>query len=186
MTGYFYEHKFFHHKNWFPSYLHLTRDYLYLTNKHQLFKYPRIYNDSIINKSGIVCIDESKIRFRLRVDITTFTVKDNLVFIGYSDGSCLIWNEYENNDYAKYCQEDLFLKYVMCCDFNQDKFVISSEVTTRLYQRNFELDMPYLHLLHDFKLDSKTLKLLPDNSKLACGKFLDPNRNALNVFDVET
>lgn len=75
---------------------------------------------------------------------------------------------------------------VACVDFHGDLFVTTSRAGTKFWHRAVELEMPYLEPLSIDHGANKCLRISPDGTHCATGKFNDRQRTALRLFDLET
>ena len=178
--GRYEEHIFFHQHALNPTQLHLERDQLYLTRSGQLRVHRR-------QRKGILKRKPDRIIGRERdSDITHFVKKSETIFAGRRNGSVFICNADAGEILLEEPMDAQSPKSVEFLDFNGDLFVTATRSITKLWRLKSELNMPFLDPLRQFEAANKCLRLSPDGTQCAAGRYNERSRTALRLLEVET
>lgn len=119
-------------------------------------------------------------------DITYFTKKDDTIFAGRGNGRILIIS----TDTDSYVDEQIDStpnnNRIDFLDFEKDLFITTTRNNTKLWKKMYELDIPYLDPITEWKSGNKCLRLSPDLSSCAVGKYSEKSKTALRLIDLET
>lgn len=165
----------------YPSYLHLDRYHLYISQKGEILGHERHPDD------GVVLHKQPKLVLgnRSSADVTCFTRKDNVIFGGRDNGNMFLCENGEMSE-ERTSTDPLGNSPVIANDFAGNVFVTATKDELRLWQRYTEMGQSVLDPLAEFREFYKSTRMSPSGRQLACGKYRDRDRGALEMIDVET
>lgn len=184
--GRYEEHILFHQSQFNPSKIFLEKEFLYKSHSGQLRKYARSKRKSeILYRRPIETFGEIR-----DADITCLAKKDGTIFIGRRNGRVKIislnMNENDPIDETNVCPNICSEQRVESVDLSDDLFVTSTLQRAALWQKRYELDMPYLDCVAELGEGFKCIRLSPNVDRLAMGKYKDSSRKGLHLVDLAT
>lgn len=178
--GRYEEHIFFHHKFFHPSHIHLEKDLLYITHGGQLRIHRRL-KKGILNRRPELAISEVR-----QPDITCFAKKENTIFAGRRDGCVFIASTNNTNELIEEHVDATTSHNIEFLDFDRDIFLTTTRTSTKLWRKQYELDVGYLEPMADLNGGNKCLRISSDARLCATGKYNEKTRTALRLVDLET
>ncbi|XP_067643970.1 F-box/WD repeat-containing protein 4 isoform X2 [Eurosta solidaginis] len=176
LQGRYREYDYYHHAQMFPTKLILERNFLYVTHMDYLRVYGRANNEPLQRRY------QREISTSVRGDISSFTKKQDTIFVGRITGNCYIWEDGFAYDQQLHSAKE----YLHCVDFEDDLYVTSTNVCAKLWYRTNELGMVYLEELAELPQEFKVIKLSEGGERLFGGLYTDSGRQALREYDVES
>lgn len=152
---------------------------LYITHGGQLRIHRRL-RKGIVNRKPDRTI--SSVR---DPDITCFVKKDETIFAGRRNG-CVFIASTNDNELVEERADETRMNNIEFLDFEKDVFVTTSRAGTKLWRKQYELDVPYLEPAADLNGGNKCLRISPDSTSCATGKYSEKTRTALRLVDMET
>lgn len=184
--GRYEEHILFHQSQFNPSKILLEKEYLYKSHSGQLRKYARAKRSGeILYRRPVDTFGEVR-----DADITCMTKSESTVFIGRRNGRVKILsvdpNENDSIDETNVSSVAGAEQRVEAVDFSGELFATSTLQRAALWQKRYELDMPYIDCVHELGDGFKCIRLSPNADRLAMGKYKDPARKGLHLVDLAT
>lgn len=180
-NGRYAEHTLFRHRDMYPSYLHLDRYNLYMSHKGEIRCHERHGDQAALLRTQSKCV----LGTRNSADVTCFRRKANVIFGGRDNGDMFIC---ENGDISeeRTSTELLGCPPVVANDFAGNVFVTATKEELRVWNRYTELGRSMLEPVAEFDEFYKSVCLSPNGRQLACGKYRDRHRGALQMIDLDT
>lgn len=116
-------------------------------------------------------------------DITSFTKKSSEIFTGRRNGAI---NVYSTDLDCDEIQCNAFSDRIESVDFHDRIFVSSTLNETIIWNKEFELEMPYLNLIKKIPSGNKSIRISPNGEQLATGKYSERPGTALHLINIET
>lgn len=184
--GRYEEHILFHQSQFNPSKIFLEKEFLYKSHSGQLRKYARSKRKGeILYRRPVETFGEVR-----DADITCLTKSNGTVFIGRRNGRVKIIsvdaNANDSIDETNVSSKIYSEQRVESVDFSGDLFATSTLHRAALWQRQYELDMPYLDTVAELGEGYKCIRLSPNVDRLAMGKYKDASRKGLHLVDLAT
>lgn len=185
--GRYEEHILFHGPEFCPSSIVLEKDILYRSRFGQVRAFRRTKNKSLIQRTP-----ESTYGAVNDAAITAMVKSDDTIAIARTNGrvKIIMLNDMNDSSEINVSGDTLLGTAVSACDLAGDLFVTTTMTQTALWRRHFELDTPYLDLVHKMDSGIKSLSFSPTADCLALGKFRardsEGNKCALRFVDLET
>lgn len=184
--GRYEEHILFNQSQFNPSKICLEKDFLYKSHGGQLRKYARSkHKREILYRRPIETYGEVR-----NADITCLTKHDGTVFMGHRNGRVKMFsvemNENEPIDETNVSSNINSEQRVESIDFSGDLFATSTLQRAVLWQKRYELDLPFLDAVAELGEGFKCLRFSPNVDRMAMGKYKDSNRSGLQLVDVAT
>lgn len=184
--GRYEEHILFQQSQFNPSKIFLEKEFLYKSHSGQLRKYARSKRKGeILYRRPVETFGEVR-----DADITCLAKHDNDIFFGRRNGRVKILstdpNENDSIDETNVSSNAYSEQRVEAVDCSGDIFATSTLQRAALWQRRYELDMPYLEVVAELGDGFKTIRLSPDVGRLAMGKYKDASRKGLHLVDLAT
>lgn len=176
----------FHQSQFNPSKICLEKEFLYKSHSGQLRKYARSKRKGeILYRRPVETFGEVR-----DADITCLIKNDASILIGRRNGRVKIismdTNENDPIDEISVCATINSEQRVESVDFSGDLFVTSTLQRAALWQKRYELDMPYLDCVAELGDGFKCIRLSPNVDQLALGKYKDASRKGLHLVDLAT
>lgn len=124
--------------------------------------------------------------------ITSMVKSDDTIFIARTNGRAkiIMLNDMNDSSEINVSGDALLGMPVSACDMAGDLFVTTTMSQTTLWRKHFELDTPYLDLVHTMDNGIKSLRFSPSADCIALGKYRardsDGRKCALRFVDLET
>lgn len=182
--GRYEEHILFQQSQFNPSKIFLEKEFLYKSHSGQLRKYARSKRKGeILYRRPVETFGEVR-----DADITCLMKINNDVFIGRRNGRVKIisTDPNENDSIDETNVSSYSEQRVEAVDFSGDLFATATLQRAALWQRRYELDMPYLEEVAELGDGFKTIRLSPNIDRLAMGKYKDLTRKGLHLVDLAT
>lgn len=185
--GRYEEHILFHQSQFNPSKIFLEKEFLYKSHSGQLRKYARSKRHAeILYRRPIETYGEVR-----DADITCLTKMDGTIFIGRRNGRVKMISVDGNDDNDPIDETNVSSnahseQRVESIDFSGELFATATLQRAALWQKRYELDMPYLDTVAELGEGFKCIRLSPNADKMAMGKYKDPSRKGLSLLDVAT
>lgn len=152
------------------------RVYRRLKNNEEVLCRKPIKSFENVHDSDITCLHKDKLT-------------DNIC-IGKRNGRIKIisLNDFDNDsiDEINVCSRPNSEECVESIDFADELLVTSTLQRTSVWQKKYELDIPYLEPANELGNGYKCIKLSPNKTHLGMGKYKDTIRRALHLVDLET
>lgn len=181
IKGRYAEEIFLHHREMYPSYLHLDRYNLYISRKSEIVSYERHPDEAIVVHKQPKLVVSTK----SSADVMCFKRKNNVIFGGRDNGNMFLIENGEMTE-ERTSTDLLGNSPVIANDFAENVFVTATKNELRIWQRYMELGRSVLEPVAEFDDFYKSTCFSSSGRQLACGKFRDPDRGALEMIDVET
>lgn len=181
--GRYEEHILFHQSQFNPSKIFLEKEFLYKSHSGQLRKYARSKRKGeVLYRRYIEAYGEVR-----DADITCLTKNDSTVFIGRRNGRVKIISVDANeNDQIDETNVSNSEQRVESVDFSGELFATATLQMATLWQKRYELDMPYLDSVAKLGDGFKCIRMSPNVDRMAMGKYKDASRKGLHLVDLET
>lgn len=185
--GRYEEHILFHQSQFNPSKIFLEKEFLYKSHSGQLRKYARSKRKGeILYRRPVETYGEVR-----DADITCLAKNDGFVFFGRRNGRVKVIsvdaNQNESIDETNVSSKVYSEQRVESVDFSGDLFAATTLQRASLWQKQYELDMPYLDaVIPELGEGYKCIRLSPNVDRLAMGKYKDPSRKGLHLVDLAT
>lgn len=176
----------FHQTQFNPSKIFLEKEFLYKSHSGQLRKYARSKRKGeILYRRPVETFGEVR-----DADITSLMKNESTVFIGRRNGRVKIISTDPNGndsiDETNVSSTAYADQRVESVDCSGDSFATATLHRAVLWQRRYELDMPYLESVAELGEGFKCIRLSPDVDRLAMGKYKDAARKGLHLVDLAT
>lgn len=163
---------FFHQSQFNPSKIFLEKEFLYKSHSGQLRKYGRSKRDrEILYRRPIETYGEVR-----DADITSLTKNDGTVFFGRRNGRVKVLsvdtNDNDPMDETNVSSNMHSEQRVESVDFSGELFATATLQRAALWQKRYELDMPYLDAVAELGEGYKCIRLSPSVDRMAMGKYL--------------
>lgn len=184
--GRYEEHILFQQSQFNPSKIFLEKDFLYKSHSGQLRKYARSKRrGEILYRRPVETYGEVR-----DADITCLTKNDETIVIGRRNGRVKLIsldnNENDPLDEINVSSNAFSEQRVESVDVWNDLYTTATLQRVALWQKRYELDMPYLDAVAELGVGFKCIRFSPDADKLAMGKYKDTSRQALHIVDLTT
>lgn len=184
--GRYEEHILFHQSQFNPSKILLEKEFLYKSHSGQLRKYARSKRSGeILYRRPIDTYGEVR-----DADITCLSKNEGTVLIGRRNGRVKMIsienNENDPIDEINVSSNVHSEQRVESVDFSGDLYATATLQRAALWQKRYELDMPYLDTVAELGEGFKCVRLSPNVDRMAMGKYKDPSRKGLSLVDIAT
>lgn len=169
----------------YPSYLHLDRYHLYISHKNEIRRHDRHPDDAVVLHKPPKIVLGGNRQSAASEDVTCFVRKNNVIFGGRDNGNMFLCANGELSE-ERTSTEPSVHSPVIATDFSGNVFVTATKDELRLWQRYTELGRSVLEPLAEFNEFYKSMAFSSCGRRLACGKYRDPDRGALQMIDVST
>ncbi|ENN81223.1 hypothetical protein YQE_02362, partial [Dendroctonus ponderosae] len=180
---------FYVRKKYMPC-LKLQKDYLWFSRGSKIFNYKRDKNNIIVTKPNFVLTPQYRqscvnVGFS-SADVTKFTLRNNILVGGLSDGGVYVQNLVDRNEYYIDKAENTFTCSV---DISPDSLVVASGMRNDCFKMfSLQQDPLELTLIHTHNLGQRAwcVSFSDDSPILACGTSAGgPTRKSILLFDTE-
>lgn len=203
LLGRYTEHSIFQHRIMYPTYLHLEQDTLYTSNAGQIRRHHRTRHvpqkSSYGSNSYRQPLDAKPYQCFGReddADVTCFRVRDGTLFGGRADGHCFVHDVladgavrdmYETCTLGTRAGEPGIRSTVAAVDMRGACYATANRHRLTLWTRSTELGQPLLEPLVEVHEEYKALAFQApeDGDWLACGRYCDRDRTALQLLHAE-
>ncbi|XP_048516684.1 F-box/WD repeat-containing protein 4 isoform X1 [Dendroctonus ponderosae] len=180
---------FYVRKKYMPC-LKLQKDYLWFSRGSKIFNYKRDKNNIIVTKPNFVLTPQYRqscvnVGFS-SADVTKFTLRNNILVGGLSDGGVYVQNLVDRNEYYIDKAENTFTCSV---DISPDSLVVASGMRNDCFKIfSLQQDPLELTLIHTHNLGQRAwcVSFSDDSPIFACGTSAGgPTRKSILLFDTE-
>lgn len=182
LEGRYYEQICFRHKPLYFSHIQLSEHELIKSVAFEIRCYKRKSNGFPEDRPQLSVHNREE-----QTEITHFVKRENTIFAGLSNGSCLTYYCDDNSQVVDRCFGPGSTEFINCVDFKDDIFCVAGKRNSLILRLERELDvLQAFEKQHEFEQGFQCLKLHTTSEKLAAGKYHDKKKRALCLIDIET
>jgi F-box/WD-40 domain protein 4 len=159
----------------------LDERFLFMSHRGQIRVHERTKGHRILKPKPLAYIADVS-----DADITWFAKEDSFIFAGRNDGSVFIYN-CENENFSEQLLYPEKLNRITSVDLRNDFYATTTASSTTNFWKKYEelglyLLEPTLRLSDNFE----TIKICPQGTRIAGGKYHDRQKKSLRLIDIET
>lgn len=192
-TGRYAEHTLFQHRIMYPSHIYLERTEFYMSHGGEIRVHRRRpaaggrKSAATHREAPLETLAHRTIGTVDQPDVTCFRRRDEVLFGGRANGDYFVYADDELTEARTLgAGGERATVPVVAVDMRAESYVTVNRERLTLWTRDWELGRPVLEPQADFDEDEyKSVSIRPDGEWVACGKYRDRERTALELIHME-